>query len=175
MVDAASAASGDRAARLYETYGGAVFATCMAMLRNREDAADATHEVFAKAFSLVEDMRHPCAWLQVAARHHCADLVRRRQLADRTGVPGWGGDRTRPDPADVVVQRSQIARAMASLTEREQRALAYLLLRDATVAEVATQMRLSYAATAQLLARARRRAAAMGGLSPVLAGSPPPL
>lgn len=160
------------AGHLYETYYPGVFATCLALLGSREDAADATHEVFARALPLADTLAHPNAWLQTAARHHCTDLLRRRQLAARDATAEWAAGRPEPDPADVVELRHTAAQAWASLNDREQRALAQHVFRGASVPEVAARMRLSYAAAVQLLSRARRRAAQVGQLPSALAAPP---
>ena len=149
---------GERAAHLYVTYRPGVFATCLDVLGNAEDAADATQEIFARALPVLDGVQHPNAWLQTAARHHCLDVVRRRRVAERAGVPRWAGDRQEADPGEVVVQRQHAATTMAALPERERRALAHVAIRDATVGEIAVALQLSYAAALQLLSRARRRA-----------------
>jgi RNA polymerase sigma factor (sigma-70 family) len=169
MTDASDAG---HAAQLYETYAGGVFQTCLALLGNREDAADATQEVFLRLLPQMDHVAHPCAWLQTAARHLCADMLRRRQVAHRHGVPAWGGDRAERDPAEVVAMRQEAATVMAGLPERESRILAHVGLLDAPVAEIAERMRLSYSAARQLLVRARHRAAQVGQLPSVVSAPP---
>jgi RNA polymerase sigma factor (sigma-70 family) len=157
------------AARLYEAHSRRVFATCLHLLGDREDAADATQEIFARALPVLDEVRHPSAWLQTAARHHCLDVLRRRRTAERLDMPAWAAGTHEPDPADVVVGRQQVVDTMAALPERERRALAHVALGDATVGELATRMRLSYAAAVQLVSRARRRAVQVGQLPATLA------
>ena len=152
-------AGDDRSAHIYATFGPGVFATCLSLLRNRDDAADATQEVFARALPSLDGVRNPSAWLQLAARHHCLDLMRRRRRAERCAVPDWGGLRGAPDPAEVVEQRDGIEAAMATLSERDRCVLAHVALRDATTGEVASRLRVSHGAALQIISRARRRAA----------------
>jgi RNA polymerase sigma-70 factor (ECF subfamily) len=152
------------AARLYEAHRSAVLGTCLGLLGNPEEAADATQEVFAKALPVLGDVRHPRAWLQTAARHHCTDVLRRRRLAERVAAPEWGVERGQRDPADVVEHRQIAATTMHALPDRERRVLAYVFLEDAPLGKVASCMGLSYAATVQLLSRARRRAASLAQL-----------
>jgi len=160
----------DETARLYEAYRPGVFATCLAILGDREEAADATQEIFARALGHLDAVQHPNAWLQTAARHHCTDLLRRRRLAERRGAAPWGAERSHPDPADVVAQREELRSALGSLNDRERRAIVHFVFRDASVADVANRMRLSYAATAQLLTRARRRAVELAQVPSAVVG-----
>jgi len=63
---------------LYEANSAAVFNQCRRLLTSREDAADATHEVFLRAAaSLSEDPNTPQAraWLITVARNHSIDAV----------------------------------------------------------------------------------------------------
>jgi RNA polymerase sigma-70 factor (ECF subfamily) len=156
------------AARLYEAHRFAVMGTCLSLLGSPEEAADATQEVFAKALPVLGDVRHPRAWLQTAARHHCTDLLRRRRLAERVPTPEWGVEREQVDPADVVEHRQIVATTMHALPDRERRVLAHAFLEDAPIGKVAACMGLSYAATLQLLSRARRRAASLAQLPSAL-------
>jgi RNA polymerase sigma factor (sigma-70 family) len=158
----------DVAARLYEAHRSAVLGTCLVLLGSPEEAADATQEVFVKALPVLGGVRHPRAWLQTAARHHCTDLLRRRRLAERLPPPEWGAEREQLDPADIVEHRQMAATTMHALPDRERRVLAHAFLEDAPLGKVAACMGLSYAATVQLLSRARRRAASLAQLPSAL-------
>ncbi len=160
----------DARAGLYEAHRSAVYRTCLGLLGSPDEAADATQEVFAKVLPVIPEVRHPRAWLQTAARHHCTDILRRRRLAERTGAPDWGVEREAPDPAEVVERRHAVARAMSAMSSRERRVLTQAFLEDAPLGEVAACMGLSYAATVQLLSRARRHAAHLVNLPSAVVG-----
>ena len=57
-------------ATLYTTYFDLVFATCYGILRDREEAAEATQETFMRALRTLESLpEDPRAWLKVVARN----------------------------------------------------------------------------------------------------------
>src|SRR5437879_13731987 len=74
-------------AELYQANSAAVFNQCRHLLGSREDAADATQEVFLRAAaSLTEapDSPHARASLTTVTRNYYIDLLRRRE---RFGSP----------------------------------------------------------------------------------------
>jgi len=64
---------------LYRTYGGRVYARCFAMLKNKEEAQDAMHEVFIKAGKSLDGFRgeaSPLTWMTRIATNHCLNVLR---------------------------------------------------------------------------------------------------
>lgn len=136
-----------------------VFRTCLAILRNTDDAAEATQEVFSRALPLLTELREPHVWLQTVARNYCLDQLRRQkvrgigtELSDDT--PG-----NRHDPERETMLRDALRQAFEALSGRERRALARVLLMDDSLADIAGMLGVSYGAAAQVVSRARRRAA----------------
>lgn len=88
MQDLASRfGAGDPAAmrEVYQQHGSLVFSLCMASLRHREDAEDATQQVFTRAWRFrdsYDPARPTGAWLTGITRRVIADTLaaRRRQL-----------------------------------------------------------------------------------------------
>src|SRR5438105_15371501 len=71
-------------ATLYTTYFDLVFATCYGILRDREEAAEATQETFMRALRTLESLpEDPRACLKVVARNHSLALLRRRRRRGR--------------------------------------------------------------------------------------------
>lgn len=65
--------------RLYRTHGGRVYARCLALLKNKEEAQDAVHEVFIKAGKNLDGFRgeaSPLTWLTRIATNHCLNVLR---------------------------------------------------------------------------------------------------
>jgi RNA polymerase sigma-70 factor (ECF subfamily) len=136
-----------------------VFRTCLAILRNTDDAAEATQEVFSRALPLLTELREPHVWLQTVARNYCLDQLRRQkvrgigtELSDDT--PG-----NRHDPERETMLRDALRQAFEALSGRERRALGRVLLMDDSLADIAGMLGVSYGAAAQVVSRARRRAA----------------
>jgi len=145
---------------LYSACQPRVFRTCLAILRNHDDAAEATQEVFSRALPLITELREPHLWLQTVARNYCLDQLRRQKVRG-TGTtldedtPGSQRD----DPEREAMLRDALRQAFEALTPRERRALGRVLLMDDSLADIAGMLGVSYGAAAQVVSRARRRAA----------------
>jgi RNA polymerase sigma-70 factor (ECF subfamily) len=145
---------------LYATHQPRVYRTCLAILRNHDDAAEATQEVFSRALPLLTGLREPHVWLQTVARNYCFDQLRRQKVRG----PGIALDEETPgslrdDPERETLLRDALRHAFDALSPRERRALARVLLMDDSLGEIAEMLGVSYGAAAQVVSRARRRAA----------------
>lgn len=74
---------------LYNRYHAKVLSTCQYFLKDREEAQDAAHDVFIKAFRAwcaFEWKCEPLTWLATIARHECFNRIqkRRKNLEQRT-------------------------------------------------------------------------------------------
>src|SRR5271154_4252778 len=68
---------------IYREYAPAIFRFCRRALPSREDAEDATTEVFMKVRQKIgqyDSTRPFTAWLYKVAANHCWDLLRRRRI-----------------------------------------------------------------------------------------------
>lgn len=151
-------------ADLYAAHFGAVFRQCLAHLQDREEAADAAHDVFAKAASFGtprEPGARSQAWLLTVARNHCIDLLRRRhRLTGALLRLEPEADRT-SDPERTTIDRQLVHAVLEPLTPRDRRLLWESAVERRPLREIADGLRLSYLATAQALRRARQRAGAI--------------
>lgn len=111
---------------------GHVFATCMGVLHNREDAFDATQETFAAVWRSAAGFRGdsaPGTWIHRIALNESIDMLRRKRRAhlidiDRAREPA---DKGAGDQLEAVELRETLQRAWARLTPalREILLLAY--------------------------------------------------
>src|SRR5579859_1225152 len=79
----ARAGDGDAWGELYREYAPAMFRFCRRALPTREDAEDATMEIFMKLRDKLvqyDETRSFSAWLYKVAANHCWDLLRRRKI-----------------------------------------------------------------------------------------------
>ncbi len=120
-----SAVRGDKQAfgRLVDLHKRAVYAFCVRLLRDPEEARDAAQEAFARAYAALDsyDIAQPFApWLLRIARNHCLDQLRRRipesQIVALDADTEAGPSRQLPDPAavrgDDALQRRELAGAL---------------------------------------------------------------
>src|SRR3989442_14394030 len=78
----ARAGDADAWGQLYKEYAPAIFRFCRRALPSREDAEDATMEIFVKLREKLDqyDPGRPfTAWLYKVAANHCWDFLRRRR------------------------------------------------------------------------------------------------
>jgi RNA polymerase sigma-70 factor (ECF subfamily) len=69
---------------LVERFQVSIFRYCYHMLGHREEAEDASQEVFWKAYRHLKKYKADvpfATWLYKIAYHHCIDLIRKRKLA----------------------------------------------------------------------------------------------
>lgn len=158
---------------LYEANSAAVFNLCRRRLTSREDAADATHEVFLRAAaSLSEAPNTPQAraWLITVARNHCIDLLRRRErfgsaLTTLAATVDAGSESVR-----AVEDRQLLLAVLRQLDVRDRQALWQSAVERRPLPEIARSFGLSYTAAAQVIHRARRRASVVATRLAVILG-----
>jgi len=146
---------------LYEANSTAVFNLCRRLLNSREDAADATHEVFLRAAaSLSEAPNSPQAraWLMTVARNHSIDLLRRRERfgSALTTLAATADDGV--ESVQAVEDRQLLVAVLRELGVRDREALWQSAVERRPLAEIARSHGVSYTAAAKLLSRARQRA-----------------
>jgi len=146
---------------LYQANRAAVLKLCSSILRNADDAADATQEVFLIALESLDPSAKsgPArAWLLTVARNHCLDLLRRRKRLGKALVTLGPDDSRGTDMETAVADRDFVDSVFKQLSKRERQALWQSAVESRPLTDIASRLRLSYMAAAQVLHRARRRA-----------------
>lgn len=161
-VSAAGTPSAERAAtelgaRLYETYAGELLRFCRRQLSSAEEAEDALQTTFADAVQALRRGVVPeceSAWLYTIAKHVCSS--ERRATGRRTSHVADVELETIAAPERADDPTGDIRQALASLPERQRRAL---LLREwlgLSSSEVAGRLGMRPTETYAVLTRARR-------------------
>jgi RNA polymerase sigma-70 factor (ECF subfamily) len=148
---------------------------CRALLRDPEEAADATQQTFLSAHrALLAGTRpeEPAAWLATIARNECRQRIRRRMAAPVTApldeeLDGRGD--TTYHAAVVSAGASELNAAVAELPERQREALLLREVRGLSYDEVAATMGVTAPAVETLLWRARKFVAERVRVVPELA------
>jgi RNA polymerase sigma-70 factor (ECF subfamily) len=114
----------DRAAdQAYRDHANDVYRVAYGILRDPDDALDATHDTFARAWERWDqyDSQRPLkGWLHGIVVHLALDQLRRRRVR-RLALPVLGRATatlertTEPDPADEVTRRQIVERALDGL------------------------------------------------------------
>jgi RNA polymerase sigma-70 factor, ECF subfamily len=181
----ARARAGDPEAwgQLYRDYAPAIFRFCRRALPTREDAEDATMEIFMKLrekLSQFDDTRSFSAWLYRVAANHCWDILRRRKVRqdketeDVDEVP-----LEHPDPNQLqrlIEQRTceEVRQALHKLGARARMALVLRYYSDLSYDEIADALGVRRAFVGVVLLRARHELRqALEGQSALAAGGNP--
>src|SRR3984885_6780441 len=162
----AQARAGDTQAwgDLYREYAPAIFRFCRRALPSKEDAEDATTEIFMKLGDKLvqyDPTRSFSAWLYKVAANHCWDLLRRRKIRqdketdDVADVPLEHPD---PNQLDRMIEQStneEVRRALGKLGARARMALVMRYYSDMSYDEIADALGVRRAFVGVVLLRAR--------------------
>ncbi len=130
-----AARSGDSSAfgAIYDRYADRLYGFCYSMLRDREEAADATHDVFLRASQRLDQLREPSrlrSWLFAIARNEVISRTRKRSRQSDAEVPEMAADQPSPDEGIAGAElQALVWEAAASLQPRD-RELLELHLRE---------------------------------------------
>jgi RNA polymerase sigma-70 factor (ECF subfamily) len=114
--------------RAYRDHAADLYRVCFGILRNPDEALDATNDAFARAWERWEqyDSQRPLRpWLHGIAVNICLDRLRRwrvRSIA-RASAPVALGATVTADPANEIVSRRVVEQAMADLRPEARAAL----------------------------------------------------
>ncbi|HWX22522.1 MAG TPA: sigma-70 family RNA polymerase sigma factor [Candidatus Binatia bacterium] len=174
----ARARAGDAEAwgTLYHDYAPAMFRFCRRALPTREDAEDATMDIFIKLkknLAQYDPTRSFSAWLYKVAANHCWDILRRRRVRqdketeDVDNVP-----LEHPDPSaldKMIEERSseEVRKALGKMGARARMALVMRYYSDMSYDEIADELgvRRQFVGVVLLRARHELRAALEGNVA----------
>ena len=162
----ARARAGDAEAwgELYREYAPAIFRFCRRAMPTREDAEDATMEIFMKLkgkLSQYDTTRSFSAWLYKVAANHCWDILRRRRIRqDKETEDVENLPLEHPEPTQwekLIEQRSgeEVRRALEKMGARARMALVMRYYSDMTYDEIADALGVRRAFVGVVLLRAR--------------------
>src|SRR5882724_10527180 len=147
----ARARAGDQEAwgDLYREFAPAIFRFCRRALPTREDAEDATMEVFMKVRDKLHqyDTTRPfTSWLYKVAANHCWDMLRRRKIRqDKETDDSEALPLEHPDPnqLDQLIEKrtsEEVRKALDKLGSRARMALVLRYYSDMSYDEIADSL-----------------------------------
>ena len=162
----ARARAGDAEAwgQLYREYAPAIFRFCRRAMPTREDAEDATMEIFMKLkskLSQYDRTRSFSAWLYKVAANHCWDILRRRKIRqDKETEDVENVALEHPEPSQLeklIEQRSSedVRKALEKMSARARMALVMRYYSDMSYDEIADALGVRRAFVGVVLLRAR--------------------
>jgi RNA polymerase sigma-70 factor (ECF subfamily) len=138
-------------AALYDRHSGAVFGLCLRILREREEAEEATCDVLIELWNrssrFDRERGHPLAYLLNLARSRAIDRLRSRVRRNRLFVVG-GEDASNDLPSPVnplddtmtAEMRSRLERALSGLQPGQRRALELAYFDGMSHSEIASAL-----------------------------------
>jgi RNA polymerase sigma-70 factor, ECF subfamily len=176
----ARARTGDADAwgELYREYAPAIFRFCRRALPTREDAEDATMDIFMKLKEKLvqyDQARSFTAWLYKVAANHCWDILRRRKIRqdkETEDVDTMPLEHPDPDQLEQMIQQrtgEEVRRALDKLGARARMALVMRYYSDMSYDEIADALGVRRAFVGVVLLRARHELRQALGQSGVLA------
>ncbi len=164
MITRAKAGDAEAWGALYREFAPAIFRFCRRALPTREDAEDATMEVFTKLrdkLGQYDPSRSFTAWLYKVAANHCWDTLRRRKVRqdketeDVENVPLEHPDANQLEK--LIEQRTseEVRKALDKLGSRARLALVMRYYSDMSYDEIADALGVRRAFVGVVLLRAR--------------------
>lgn len=152
--------AGMQTAELFEEHSRMIYGLCRALLRDPNDADDATQSTFVSAYkSLLGGgvVQEPAAWLAAIARNECAARAHARM---REPLPLIDADLGHVQGPEAELDRKtsveELQSAIAELPENQRAAVVLRDLYGLKYTEVAAALGMSVASVESLLFRARR-------------------
>src|SRR5271169_2396430 len=151
---------------LYRRYAPAIFRFCRRLLPAREDAEDATTEIFMKVrqkLGTYDSSRPFTAWLYKVASNHCWDTLRRRRIrqdletGDLDTLPLEHPDPSQLERLQTEHTSKEVRGGLAQLPDRARMALVLRYFAEMSYDEIADTLGVRRAFVGVLLLRARHQ------------------
>jgi RNA polymerase sigma-70 factor (ECF subfamily) len=151
---------------LYRRYAPAIFRFCRRLLPAREDAEDATTEIFMKVrqkLGTYDASRPFTAWLYKVSSNHCWDTLRRRRIrqdletGDVDSLPLEHPDPSQLERLQAEHTSKEVRSGLARLPDRARMALVLRYYADMSYEEIADTLGVRRAFVGVLLLRARHQ------------------
>jgi RNA polymerase sigma-70 factor (ECF subfamily) len=154
-----------------------LWAVALRTLGDPEDAADALQDACVSAYRAAGGYRADAAvttWLHRIVVNACLDLVRRRRSRPTVPLSPAVAEPLTTEPADSVVTRVDVQRALADLPFEQRAALVLVDLAGHTVADAAAVLGVAEGTVKSRCARGRARLAVLlGYVRDATPGNPP--
>ncbi|MGH9736150.1 MAG: RNA polymerase sigma factor [Candidatus Acidiferrales bacterium] len=166
MLARVRAGDTDAWGELYQQYAAAIFRFCRRALPTKEDAEDATTDIFVKVkqkLGTYDSSRPFTAWLYKVASNHCWDTLRRRRIrqdletGDLESLPLEHPDPNQLEQLQIDHTSKEVRAALGKLPDRARMALVLRYYADMSYDEIADTLGVRRAFVGVLLLRARHQ------------------
>ena len=166
QIGKAKAGNAEAWGELYRLHAPAIFRFCRRTMPTREDAEDATMDIFIKVrqkLSQYDSGRPFSAWLYTVAANHCWDLLRRRKLRQdlETGeVENLPLEHPDPGQLEKLIEKrsgQEVRRALDKLPARARMALVLRYYAEMSYDDIADTLGVRRTFVGVVLLRARHQ------------------
>lgn len=162
LIDAARTGDQQAYARLMRSYKHMVYTVCMRVLRNREEAEEATQDTFVKAFRNLAGYQGSArfsTWLYSIAYRTALSALRTRRagVVDLEAAPEQALAGPAPGFGHEQDLRNMVEAALARMPAEDAALMTFYYLNDRSVEEIVTITGLSVSNVKVKLHRARKR------------------
>ena len=149
---------------LYRQFAPAIFRFCRRAMPTREDAEDATMEIFMKLRDKLvqyDQSRSFAAWLYRVAANHCWDMLRRRKARhdkDTQDIENLPLEAPEPNQLEKLIEErtsEEVRKALDKLSARARMALVMRYYSDMSYDEIADALGVRRPFVGVVLLRAR--------------------
>lgn len=172
VIQAVLAGDTDRFEALVHAHENGIYTLCLRMLRNEQDALDASQEAFFKAYRALAGFRGDSrfsVWLYRLASNVCLDMLRKRPAAPDLSLTDEEGDEfdlpdVRPSPQRALEQkelRQTVHRALDALPPDFRQAVILRDIHGLSYEEIGAVTGLESGTVKSRIFRARRKLAAV--------------
>jgi RNA polymerase sigma-70 factor, ECF subfamily len=144
---------------LYNRYHQKVFGICLYFLKDREEAKDASHDVFIKAFRAWGDFEWQCdpmTWIGAIAKHDCFSRMQkfRKHMDRRTQLAMREDTLISPEPEEeMVLHRMRLEKLLPNIHGKLKEILRLSLEQGLNHREIGIRMGVSRVAITRRLTR----------------------
>ena len=156
------ARQGNQAAigEIYDRYADRLFGFAFSMLRDREEAADAVHDVILRSSQKLDQLRDPSKlrpWLFSIARNEVMSRTRQRSRRDNREVPDMAADLPDSDNSLIQIELQQLVWDAADGLQQRDRELLELQMQGLEGEELAEALGVKLSHVHVLSSRMRDR------------------
>ena len=169
LIDQILQGDTDAFAQLVEAYQDKVYALCLRMTNDREEAEDLAQEAFVKVWRGLKFYKHEAAfstWLYRLTSNVCIDFLRQKKRRSALSLTSQEEEEQidipdpSPQPEELIVQKQRkeaVAAAMAQLEDEFRLVLTLRVVQERSYEEIADIMDLKVGTVKSRLARAREK------------------
>jgi RNA polymerase sigma-70 factor (ECF subfamily) len=152
---------------LYDRFASKIYFKCLSILKSRQEAQDACHDIFLKAYLRIKSFDGRAqigSWLYAISYNHCIDVLRKRKKWVLDDLEALADTELADESADHAILKLKVRELRHVLEALPSVETAILLMKyqdDMSIQEMAKHLKIGESAVKMRLKRARDHAATL--------------